>query len=51
MIEDKNVKGGITLDENKEFMNDETITENDTTETAAEAVTEAAEEALPPINE
>ena len=36
MIEDKNVKGGITLDENKEFMNDETITENDTTETAAE---------------
>ena len=54
MIEDKNVKGGITLDENKEFMNDETITENDTTETAAEAaeaVTETTAEAQETVQE
>ena len=54
MIEIKIVKGGITLDENKEFMNDETITENDTTEAAAataDAVTEAAEEAKETVEE
>ena len=42
------------MDENKEFMNDETITENDTTKAAAataDAVTEAAGEAKETVEE